>query len=166
MGWALGRDGNNSFLIPDTWDIQVLYWSFMSLCTLYMPIHIRINCIINAFFLYWTSLNFFACLCWLAPTLLTKLPVNFYTFQKEFGLASSNLFQSELKNAKVSFKRHFNSVISLVLLNFVHTHLPWIIYPSGWVTGRRWGTRRRPRNQLTRIIFMAPINIQMVAMDI
>ena len=62
-------------------------------------------------FLYWTFLNFFAWLCWLAPTLLTKLPLNFYTFQKEFELASSNLFQSELKNGKVSFKRHLNSVI-------------------------------------------------------
>jgi hypothetical protein len=30
VGWALGRDGNNSFFNPDTWDIQVLSWSFMS----------------------------------------------------------------------------------------------------------------------------------------
>ena len=37
VGWALGRDGNNSFLNPDTWDIQVLSWSFMSLCTLHSP---------------------------------------------------------------------------------------------------------------------------------
>ena len=47
VGWALGRDGNNYFLNPDTWDIQVLSWSFISL-------HIAnahtINSIINAFF--------------------------------------------------------------------------------------------------------------------
>ena len=67
---------------------------------LHMTILIRVNSIINAF----SVLNFsqlFACLCWLVPTLLAKLPVNFYAFQKE----------SELKNAKVSFKRHFYSVI-------------------------------------------------------
>ena len=97
VGWTLGRDGNNSFLNPDTWDIQVLSWSFMSLCTLHMPIHIKINSIINAFFCIELLFNFFACLCWLAPTLLAKLHVNFYSFQKEFVLASSNLFQSELK---------------------------------------------------------------------
>ena len=33
-------------------------------------------------------------------------------------------------------------------------------------TGRRRWIRRWPRNRLTRIIYMAPINIQMVAMDI
>ena len=33
---ALGRDSNNSFLNPDIWDIQVLSWSFISLCTLHM----------------------------------------------------------------------------------------------------------------------------------
>ena len=50
VGWALGRDSNNSFLNPDTWDIQVLSWSFISLCTSHIPIHIRVNSIINAFF--------------------------------------------------------------------------------------------------------------------
>ena len=76
-----------------------------------MPIHIIINSIINAFFCIELLLFFFACLRWLVPTLIAKLPVNFYAFQKEFVLASFNLFQSELKNAKVLFKRHFNSVI-------------------------------------------------------
>ena len=38
---------------------------------------------------------------WDSNSFLAKLPVNFYTFQKEFVLASSNLFHSELKNAKV-----------------------------------------------------------------
>ena len=47
-----------------------------------------------------------------------KLPVNFYAFQKEFVLASSNLFQSELKSAKVSVKRHFNSVINTYFTSF------------------------------------------------
>ena len=50
VGWALGRDGNNSFLNPDTWNIQVLSWSFMSLYTLHMTIVIRVKSIINAFF--------------------------------------------------------------------------------------------------------------------
>ena len=36
------------------------YWSFISLCTLHMPIHIKINSIINAFVLYLTYLNLFA----------------------------------------------------------------------------------------------------------
>ena len=49
--------------------------------------------------------------------LLAKLPVNFYTFQKKIVLASSNLFQSELKIAKVSFKRDFIVSFTLVLLN-------------------------------------------------
>ena len=49
------------------------------------------------FFLYWTSTNLFACLCWLVPTLLVKTSAKLYAFQKEFVLASSNLFQSELK---------------------------------------------------------------------
>ena len=71
------------------------------------------------FFLYLTSLNFFACLCWLVPTLLAKLPVNLNAFQKEFVLTSSNLFQSELKSVKVSFKRHFNCVIHTYFHNFL-----------------------------------------------
>jgi hypothetical protein len=49
VGWVVGRDGNNSFLNPDTWNIQVLSWSFMSLCTLHMNILIKVTSIINAF---------------------------------------------------------------------------------------------------------------------
>ena len=41
VSWALGRDSNNSFLNPDTWDLQVLSSSFTSLGTLYMHIHIN-----------------------------------------------------------------------------------------------------------------------------
>ena len=119
MGWALGRDGNNSFLNPDTGDIQVLSWSFMSLCTLQMPIHISIYSIISAFFCIELLLIF--CMLVHACALLAKIPVNFYTFQKKIVLASSNLFQSELKNAKVSFKRHFNSVIYTCFTYFLHT---------------------------------------------
>ena len=64
VGWALGRDGNNSFLKPDTWDIQVLSWSFMSLCILHMSIQIRNNSYHKClFFLYWTSLNCFLHAC-------------------------------------------------------------------------------------------------------
>ena len=81
------------------------------------------------FFLYWTSLNFFACLCWLVPTLLAKLPVNFYAFQKGFLLASSNLFQSELKSAKVSFKRHLNSFIYTYFTFFI----PQSICPKSFI---------------------------------
>ena len=74
------------------------------------------------FYLYLTYLNIFACLCWLAPTLLAKRSVNFYAFQKEFVLASSKLLQSDLKNAKMSFKRHLNCVICtyFTLFHFVH----------------------------------------------
>ena len=39
VSFAFGRDGNNSFLNPDTWAIQVLSWSFTNVCTLH--IHIK-----------------------------------------------------------------------------------------------------------------------------
>ena len=35
---------------PNTWNIQVLSWSFMSLCTLHMTILIKVTSIINVFF--------------------------------------------------------------------------------------------------------------------
>ena len=121
-GWAGPWVGTattpSSTLTPGT----SRYWSFISLCTLHMHIHNKINCIVNAFLLYLTYLNFFACLCWLAPTLLAKLPVSFYAFQKEFVLASSNLLQSDLKNAKVSIKRHLNCVICTYFTSFHYVH--------------------------------------------
>ena len=73
------------------------------------------------FFCIVLLLNFFACLCWLAPTLLAKLPVEFYTFQKEFVLASSNLFQSELNMQRCYLRGILIVSFTLVLLNFVHT---------------------------------------------
>ena len=122
-------------------------------------------------FLYLPYLNFFACFCWLAPKLLAKLPVSFYTFQKEFVLASSNLLQSDTKNEMLSFKRHF--VHLFYFISFCSNLIPIALnYLPSWLsylcrsTGRRRRTRRRPKNQRTRIPSMAPINIQMVAMDI
>ena len=104
VSWALGRDSNNSFLNPDTWDLQVLSSSFTSIGTLYMHRHIKFTLSQMPFFLYWTSPNFFACLCWLAPTLLAKNSAKLYAFQKEFVLASFNLIQSELKTQWLHLK--------------------------------------------------------------
>ena len=59
VGWALGRDGYNSFLNPETWVIQVLFWSFTSPCPLHMHIHNKINFIINAFLQVLASSNLF-----------------------------------------------------------------------------------------------------------
>ena len=47
---SLGSDGNNFFFSPDNWAIQVLSWSFTSVCTLHMHIQKSIS-ITNAFFL-------------------------------------------------------------------------------------------------------------------
>ena len=71
----------------------------------------------------------------LAPTLLAKLPANSYTFQKEFALASSNVFQSVLKMQRCQLKGILIVSFTLVLLYFVHTsaHLPRIIYPPGFL---------------------------------
>ena len=76
--WAGTATTPSSTMTPGT----SRYWSFISLCTLHMPIHIKINCVINAFFSVFTYLNLFACLCWLAPTLLAKLPVKFLHLRK------------------------------------------------------------------------------------
>ena len=62
---------------------------------------------------------------------------------------------------------------TLVLLNIVYTsaHLPWIIYPQFCflfyvgVQGEEGG-QEEAQETSTRIMSMAPLNIQMVAMDI
>ena len=61
-----------------------------------------------------------ACLCWLAPTLLAKTSAKLYAFQKEFLLASSNLFQSKLKMQWLHLKG-----IQIVSFTF---NLPYFIF--------------------------------------
>ena len=80
--------------------------------------------LLKCLFLYWTYPNFFASLSWLALTLLAKIHVNLYAFQKKVESASTKLFfYLNCKQKMLHFIRHLNCFDCMASPSKLITHI-------------------------------------------
>ena len=142
---------------------------------LHGSMHIKIYFIINAFFLYWTYPNFFCMLEFASSNVACKNFCKSLCISERICVGQRQSLSIWIGKCKGCIKKAFKLChlhliyfisFSSYLSSFVLNHiLSWLSDLRRSMGRRRW-IRRKPRNHLTRIVSMAPINIQMVAMDI